>query len=172
MIKVNLNKPVIIVMTLMAALNTFGQPSNNSTMEQRLTIVTLGVNDLKKATEFYEHNFGWEKAGSSNENISFFTLNGIQLALFDRNELAKDAGVPEKGSGFKGVTLAYNTRSEAEVDEIIQGLKAKGVKIVKDPAKVFWGGYSSYVADMDGNLWEIAFNPYLQLDEKGNVKGD
>jgi hypothetical protein len=137
-------------------------------MQQRLTIVTLGVRDLKRATEFYENNFGWEKAGSSTEQITFFQLNGIQLALFDRTELAKDATVDSSGSGFKGVTLAYNTESEGEVDEIIRTLDIKGVEIVKRPGKVFWGGYSSYISDLDGHLWEIAFNPYLKLDENGN----
>ena len=139
-------------------------------MEQRLTIITLGVGDLKKSTEFYENNFGWKRSSSSNENIVFFYLNGIQLALFDKNELAKDATVDSGGTGFKGITLAYNTRNETEVDEIIKNLRAKGVKIVKEPAKVFWGGYSSYISDLDGHLWEIAFNPYLPLDEKGSVK--
>ena len=84
--------------------------------------------------------------------------------------MAKDPTVDNDGKGFKGITIAYNTRSEVEVDEIIRRLREKGVKIVKEPAKVFWGGYSSYISDLDGNLWEIAFNPYLQLDEKGNIK--
>lgn len=141
-------------------------------MEQRLTIITLGVKDLKLSTGFYEENFGWKRLSSSTENITFFYLNGIQLALFDRGELAKDAGVDNDGNGFKGITISYNTRSETEVDEIIMRLKNKGVKIIKEPAKVFWGGYSSYITDLDGNLWEIAFNPYLQLDEKGDIKKD
>ena len=139
-------------------------------MEQRLTIITLGVSDLKKSIEFYEHNFGWKRLSSSTEDIAFFQLNGIQFALYGKSELAKDATVANDGKGFNGVTIAYNTRSEIEVDEIIKRLKEKGVKIVKEPGKVFWGGYSSYVSDLDGHLWEIAFNPYLPLDEKGNVK--
>jgi len=156
----------------MALLDSFGQKSNNYPMEQRLTIITLGVSDLKKSTEFYETNFGWERLNSSTEDIVFFQLNGIQLALFGKNELAKDAAVDNDGKGFKGITMAYNTRSEIEVDEIIKRLKQKGVKIIKEPAKVFWGGYSAYISDLDGNLWEIAFNPYLHLDEKGNIKMD
>jgi predicted lactoylglutathione lyase len=130
------------------------------------------VSNLKKSTEFYETNFEWQKLSSSNENISFFYLNGIQLALFPKNELAKDAGVAKDGKGFTGVTISYNTRSVTEVDEIIERLRRTGVKIIKEPTKVFWGGYSSYISDLDGNLWEIAFNPYLKLDEKGNVKFD
>jgi uncharacterized protein len=138
-------------------------------MQQRLSIITLGVKDVKLATEFYETKFGWSKLPSSNEHITFFQLNGIQFALFETNELAKDATIVNDGSGFKGLTMAYNARSEAEVDEIVSDLAAKGVVIVKQPGKVFWGGYSSYVADIDGHLWEIAFNPYLLLDEKGNI---
>jgi len=164
------NELKLLVIAIIATLNSFGQKSTNNPMEQRLTIITLGVSDLKKSTEFYESNFGWKRLSSSTENIVFFYLNGIELALFDRNELAKDATVDNDGKGFKGITLAYNTRSEMEVDEIIKNLKGKGVKIVKEPGKVFWGGYSSYISDLDGNLWEIAFNPFLQLDEKGSVK--
>ena len=126
---------------------------------------------MRKSTAFYETRFGWEKTEQSNEHISFFKLNGILLSLYGRNELAEDAAVDAEGSGFKGITLAYNARSEEEVDQTIEDLRAKGVEIVKEPQKVFWGGYSSYVSDLDGNLWEIAFNPFLALDEKGNVIG-
>ncbi|HEX4375408.1 MAG TPA: VOC family protein [Puia sp.] len=86
--------------------------NNRKKMEQRLTIVTLGVNDLKKATTFYEDVFGWKKTSASNAAISFFHLNGMELALFNKTELAKDANVDPAGTGFKGFTLAYNTRSE------------------------------------------------------------
>lgn len=140
-------------------------------MEQRLTIITLGVKNLKRSTEFYESAFEWKKLSSSNSDITFFGLNGILLALFNKDELAKDATVSSNGSGFSGVTLAYNTRSEREVEQVINDLRKKGVKVVKEPSKVFWGGYSSYVSDPDGHLWEIAFNPYLTLDKKGNVIG-
>lgn len=138
-------------------------------MDQRLTIITLGVNDLKTSTQFYENSFGWKKDSSSSENITFFRLNGIMFALFGRHELADDATVPPEGTGFRSFTLAYNVRSEADVDSVIRDLRGKGVKIVKEPGKVFWGGYSSYVSDPDGNLWEIAFNPYLKLDSRGDV---
>ena len=138
-------------------------------MEQRLTIITLGVSDLKKSTQFYESKFGWKKSESSNEHITFFTLNGIQLALYGKNELAEDATVDSDGNGFKSFTLAYNVRSEKEVDQTIAELREKGVEIIKQPQKVNWGGYSSYVSDLDGNLWEIAFNPFLGLDKNGNI---
>lgn len=140
-------------------------------MEQRLTLITLGVADLQAAADFYENIFGWKRSGNSWENIIFFQLNGIQLALYPKDKLADDATVSPAGTGFSGFTLAYNTRSEREVDELVAQLEEKGVPVIKRPQKVFWGGYSSYIADPDGNLWEIAFNPYLPLDEKGNVTG-
>jgi catechol 2,3-dioxygenase-like lactoylglutathione lyase family enzyme len=140
-------------------------------MEQRLTIITLGVSDLNVATDFYENKLGWSRHGNSMGDIVFFQLNGMQLAIFPRTELAKDAKVAETGSGFKGFTLAHNVRSEKEVDDTIATLKKKGVKVVKEPQKAEWGGYSSYIEDPDGNLWEIAFNPYMKLDEKGSVIG-
>ncbi|MEK6154029.1 VOC family protein [Flavobacteriaceae bacterium 3-367] len=138
-------------------------------MEQRLTIVGLGVADLKVSTAFYEENFGWKKMDTSNEGISFFQLNGLLLSLYPREKLAEDAGVASEGSGFKAFSLAYNTRTKEEVDALIEQLESKGVTIVKKPEEVFWGGYSSYISDPDGNLWEIAYNPYLPIDEKGNV---
>lgn len=138
-------------------------------MEQRLTLITLGVADVKRATEFYEEKFGWKKAPSSNDDITFFRLNGIMLSLFKRESLAEDAAVGSTGTGFKGFTLAWNARSQAEVDALVGDLKSKGVTVVKEPQQVFWGGYSAYVADVDDNLWEIAFNPFLTLDERGNV---
>lgn len=138
-------------------------------MEQRLTIVTLGVKDLKTSNDFYEGKFGWKKLSASNDDISFFQLNGMQLGLYSAEKLAEDALVSHEGSGFKAFTLAYVTRTKEEVDTIFAELKAKGVKILKAPEEVFWGGYSGYIADPDENLWEIAYNPYLALDEKGNA---
>ena len=141
-------------------------------MNQHIHLVTLGVSDLKRSYEFYSQTLGWEAAGASNDDIKFFQAGGVVLALFPREELAKDALVPSEGNGFAGFTLAYNAQSETEVDEIIRDLKAKGVKILKDPQKVFWGGYSSYFADPDGNCWEVAYNPFFPFDENGNLKLD
>ena len=139
-------------------------------MNQHVHIVTLGVSDLKRSHEFYSQTLGWKPSGASNDGIKFFQAGGVVLALFPREELAKDALVPSEGKGFAGFTLAYNAQSEAEVDEIIRDLKAKGVKILKEPQKVFWGGYSSYFADPDGNCWEVAYNPFFSFDENGNLK--
>lgn len=133
-------------------------------MEQRLTFITLGVSDLKRSIHFYENKLGWKRSEISNEEIIFYQLNGTHLALYSRSELAKDATVEAAGSGFKGFTLAHNVWSEKEVDDLINELRSKGVKIVKEPQKVFWGGYSSYIADPDENLWEVAYNPFLKKD--------
>ncbi|MFA6469349.1 MAG: VOC family protein [Bacteroidota bacterium] len=138
-------------------------------MDQRLTYITLGVTDLSVSKKFYEECFGWTPDPSSSGDVVFFKLNGIILSLFPREELAKDAEVSSHGSGFKSFSLAYNVRSEKEVDTLIAQLKVKGVTVLRQPQKAFWGGYTSYVADPDGNLWEIAYNPYLELDRSGNV---
>ncbi len=133
-------------------------------MEQRITFITLGVNDLSVSIDFYENKFGWERSDMSNDNLVLFQLNGIHIALYSKEELAKDVTVDAYGEGFKGFTISYNVWSEAEVDELIKSLSQKNVKIVKAPQKVFWGGYSSYIADPDGYLWEIAYNPYLEKE--------
>ncbi|MGV3538750.1 MAG: VOC family protein [Rufibacter sp.] len=140
-------------------------------LEPRITLITLGVQDVAAATAFYEDVFGWTRASASQEGITFFQLNGLQLALFGKEALAEDAHLPAQGSGFKGFSLAHNLRSEAEVDALFQYLASKGVALTKQPEKVFWGGYSGYFSDPDGHLWEVAYNPYLPLDEKGNVTG-
>jgi uncharacterized protein len=138
-------------------------------MNQHLHIVTLGVSDLEASRKFYAETLGWQLSRPQ-EGIVFFQAGGVVLALFPREELAKDALIPSEGSGFAGFSLAYNAQSEAEVDEIILDLKSKGVKILKEPQKVFWGGYSSYFADPDGYCWEVAYNPFFPFDENGNLK--
>jgi catechol 2,3-dioxygenase-like lactoylglutathione lyase family enzyme len=132
-------------------------------MEQRMNYITLGVSDLKTSRNFYENVFGWKPLPASDENIVFFQLNQIILGLFPDHSLAEDAGVDATGTGFKKFSLAHNVRSEKEVDELFADLESKGATVIKRPAKVFWGGYSSYIADPDGNLWEIAFNPFLEI---------
>ncbi|SFF85448.1 VOC family protein [Pontibacter chinhatensis] len=134
-------------------------------MEQRLTLITLGVRNLQRAREFYQNVFGWQPIEKDSEGIVFFQLNGMQLALFPQESLADDAGVSPEGSGFKKFSLAYNVRSEQEVDELVAELEEKGATVLKRPEKVFWGGYSSYISDPDDNLWEIAYNPFLLPDE-------
>jgi uncharacterized protein len=130
-------------------------------MEQRITLITLGVSDLKKSRTFYEEMFGWKPLAHSSDDVVFFQLNGLQLSLFPDRALAEDANIEATGSGFRKFSLAYNVRSESEVDDVVAQLEKKGVTVLKKPQKVFWGGYSSYVCDPDGNLWEIAHNPHL-----------
>ncbi|HLA50519.1 MAG TPA: VOC family protein [Thermodesulfovibrionia bacterium] len=137
-------------------------------MKQLLNFITLGVDDLDKVKKFYQEKFGWTPLKDS-DGIAFFKLNGFILGLFPNNELAKDAGVPDDGRGFKRFTLAINFKTEQEVDKAFDDLKQKGVKIIKAPEKVFWGGYRGYIADIENNLWEIAYNPFLELDSEGNV---
>jgi len=141
-------------------------------MNQHLHLITLGVRDLERSRRFYEHTLGWKPASASSEEVAFFQAGGVILGLYPREKLAEDALTPADGSGFAGVTLAYNARSEAEVDEIIRALESKGVPIAKQPQKVFWGGYSSYFVDPDGFHWEVAYNPFFPFDENGNLKLD
>ena len=138
-------------------------------MNQHLHIITLGVRNFEKSKKFYAETLGW-KPSRHQEDIAFFQAGSVVLAIYPREKLAEDALVSPKGSGFSGITLAYNARSESEVDEIIKDLKSKGVKIIKEPQKVFWGGYSSYFADPDDYRWEVAYNPFFAFDESGNLK--
>ncbi len=139
-------------------------------MNRHLHLITLGVSDFEKSRKFYTDILGWKPTSTSNDNILFFQAGGVVMAIYPREKLAEDAMTSPEGSGFSGITLAYNAKSETEVDEIIGDLKAKGVKIVKEPQKVFWGGYSSYFADPDDYRWEVAYNPFFEFDENGNLK--
>lgn len=139
-------------------------------MKQHLHLVTLGVKDFETSRKFYTETLGWQLASASQGDTAFIQAGGVVISLYPREKLAEDALVSPEGSGFAGFTLAYNAQSETEVDEIMRDLKAKGVKILKEPQKVFWGGYSSYFADPDGNCWEVAYNPFFPFDENGNLK--
>jgi catechol 2,3-dioxygenase-like lactoylglutathione lyase family enzyme len=138
-------------------------------MKQHVHIITLGVKDLERSKKFYAETLRW-KISRPQEGIVFFQAGGIVLALYPRDLLAEDAMVSPEGSGFSGIALAYNAGSAAEVDEIIADLKSKDVKIIKEPQKVFWGGYSSYFADPDDFRWEVAYNPFFAFDENGSLK--
>jgi uncharacterized protein len=138
-------------------------------MEQRVSIVTLGVEDLKRSREFYER-LGWRRSMANTEGIAFFQAGGMALALYPREELAKDANIAADGRGFSGVSLAYNARDRAEVDSVLAEAVAAGAILLKPAQDAFWGGYSGYFADPDGFLWEVAWNPFFAIAEDGSVR--
>ena len=137
-------------------------------MEQRLSLVTLGVADLERSANFYEGGLGWTR-GSREEGVIFFQMPGMIFSLYPREALADDIGVAELAEGTGAVTLAYNARSREDVDTVLaQAIKA-GATSIKSAKDEFWGGYSGYFADPDGHLWEVAFNPFWDIDDAGNV---
>jgi hypothetical protein len=138
-------------------------------MEQRVSLITLGVADLERSRAFYER-LGWRRSMAQTEGIVFFQAGSIALALYPRNELAKDAHVTSDGQGFSGITLAYNGRTRAEVDSVLNEAAAAGAKIVKPAEEAFWGGYSGYFSDLDGFLWEVAWNPGFTIAEDGSLR--
>ncbi len=140
-------------------------------MEQRMSVVTLGVADLKRAIAFYEDVVGW-KVDSGPPDIAFFDLGGLVFALYPHAELAEDRNVApgdSSGAGYQGFSLAHNARSKKEVDSIFARLKDRRATILKEPEEVFWGGYSGYFSDPDGHAWEVAYNPYWTIGEDGRV---
>ena len=138
-------------------------------MEQRLSIVTLGVADLARSRQFYER-LGWRRSMAKTEGIVFFQTGGMAVALYPREELAKDANAAGESRGFAGMTLAYNTRTREEVDRVLSEAKSAGATIVKEAKDAFWGGYSGYFADPDGFLWEVAWNPFFEIGENGAIQ--
>ncbi len=137
-------------------------------MRQKLNLITLGVRDVQKSIAFYE-GLGWKKSAASMDDFALFPLGGIVLALYPRNLLADDATVGEKGEGFTGITFSYNTVSQEEVDSVLAEVQKMGATLVKPAQKVFWGGYSGYFKDPDGNLIEVAHNPFWKLDSNFDV---
>ena len=136
--------------------------------ESRLSIITLGVRDRDAMTAFYETVIGFKNIGP--EAMTMFDMGGFILGLWEADKLAEDAGqVARPADGFRNAALAYNARSIEEVDEIFARLSEAGVEITTPPHKAFWGGYSGYFADPEGNAWEVAFNPFWTFDEAGRV---
>jgi catechol 2,3-dioxygenase-like lactoylglutathione lyase family enzyme len=136
-------------------------------MEQRLSLVTLGVGDLARARAFYEA-LGWSTGAAPAEDVVFFQAGGMIVALWDRGRLAEDSGVTD-GGGWGGVTFAYNTRSPDEVDAVIDEARAAGAAIVREPGETFWGGYSGVFVDPEGHPWEVAHNPRWTVHDDGSV---
>jgi uncharacterized protein len=137
-------------------------------MEQRLSLLTLGVNDLARARAFYEA-LGWTTGAGPDDDVVFFQAGGMIVALWSRASLAEDSGV-EDGGGWGGVTPAYNTRSPEEVDAVIEEARRAGARIAREPAATFWGGYSGVFVDPEGHPWEVAHNPHWTIAEDGSVR--
>jgi uncharacterized protein len=136
-------------------------------MEQRLSLVTLGVFDLARARAFYEA-LGWTTGAELDDDVVFFQSGGMIVALWDRAQLAEDSGV-EDGGGWGGITFAHNVRSPGEVDAVIAEAEAAGATIARPGAETFWGGYSGVFLDPDGNPWEVAHNPHWTVGPDGSV---
>lgn len=137
-------------------------------MEQRLSLITLGVADLVRARAFYE-SLGWRSDAGPQDDVVFFPAGGMVVALWDRASLAEDSAVDDAG-GWGGVSLAYNTRSPGEVDVVIAEARAAGAAITKEPGPTFWGGYSGVFVDPEGHPWEVAHNPAWTIDDDGSVR--
>jgi uncharacterized protein len=136
-------------------------------MEQRVSVITLGVRDLARARAFYEQ-LGWTTRAEPGDDVVFFQAGGLVVALWDRASLAEDSGV-EDGGGWGGITLAHNLRSPAEVDAVVEEARAAGATITREPGATFWGGYSGAFADPDGHPWEVAHNPRWKITGEGAV---
>ncbi len=131
-------------------------------MKPRMSMITLGVDDLQRAIDFYGNGLGFPRNGDD-EDVAFFSLNGTWLGLYGRKALAQDAQVPPEGTGFNSFAIAHNVASKEEVNAIMAQALLAGATLVKQPQSVFWGGYSGYFKDPDGHLWEVAYNPFTWI---------
>ena len=137
-------------------------------MEQRLSLITLGVGDIARARAFYSA-LGWREAGDPSMDVAFFQCPGMALALWSRAALADDSGVTD-GGGWGGVTLAYNVRSPEEADAVLREAQEAGARIARWGAPTFWGGYSGVFVDPDGHPWEVAHNPRWTIESDGSTR--
>jgi catechol 2,3-dioxygenase-like lactoylglutathione lyase family enzyme len=137
-------------------------------MEQRISLITLGVSDLARARAFYEA-LGWSTRAQPGDDVVFFQAGGMVLALWSRASLAEDTVVEDSGD-WGGITLAYNTRSPDEVDAVIEEARTAGATILREPATTFWDGYSAVFADPDGHPWEVAHNPRWTIHDDGSIE--
>ena len=136
-------------------------------MEPRISIVTIATDDLDRAVRFYE-GMGLKRHAGVTEGVAFFQMGGAILGLFPRKDAEADSGI-EFANAPSAVYLAYNTRSDAEVDEVLATAEKAGGKIVKPAGRAFWGGWYGYFADADGHVWEVAHNPAFPIDAEGNI---
>lgn len=138
-------------------------------MKPRLNIVTLGVADLQKSSQFYQDAFGWKPAQGSSDQIVFFSHGGFIFSLYPMELLAEDAGLPSERSGFSGVSLCMTFLSKEDVDKTFRKVIECGGKSLIEPRDTFWGGYDCYFADPDGHHWEIAWASVWEYDEQGSL---
>jgi len=136
-------------------------------MDQRLTLITLGVADYERAKAFYEGLGG--NVSMDVQETAFFETNGAVVTLWSRAKLAEDMNIPDDGARWGGIALAHNVRSRDEVHEVIEQARSSGATITREPAETFYGGYAGVFLDLDGHAWEIAHNPGFGLDEAGNI---
>jgi uncharacterized protein len=137
-------------------------------MDQRVTVITLGVGDLRRARAFYEA-IGWHSRAAPDDDVVFFQAGGLVVSLWDRERLAVDSGLPFS-EGYGGVTLAHNVDSPEAVDRVVAGAEAAGATVSRTPAETFWGGYSGVFLDPDRHPWEVAHNPHWTLRPDGSVE--
>lgn len=140
----------------------------SNTMEQRISVLTLGADDLGAMKHFYEDKLGW-KPVAENKDITFYKMNGFLFSIGKREALAGFIGIPPEGSGFRSITIGYNVPTEQEVKDIYTRLKSKGVKILKAPTAPPFGGLFFYFEDVEGNVLEVAYNTFIPLDEHHNA---
>jgi uncharacterized protein len=137
-------------------------------MEQRVSLVTLGVRDLARARAFYE-GLGWRTGAGPDDDVVFFQAGAMIVALWDRARLAEDSAVEDAG-GWGGVTLAHNVRSAEDVDAVLEEARMAGGEIAREGGETFWGGYSGIFVDPEGHPWEVAHNPHWTLREDGSIR--
>ena len=135
-------------------------------MDQRISIVTLGTDDLPRAVAFWEA-MGWPRRAKAFDAIAMFQCGGIAFAIYPFDKLAKDCGMTDRGPGFGGFTIAHNLPSKAAVDALLETAVANGATLQKAAHGAFWGGYSGYFCDPDGHPWEVAYNPFMPTGETG-----
>ena len=131
-------------------------------MKPRMSMITLGVDDMSRAIAFYENGLGFPRHGQG-DDVAFFSLNGTWLGLYGRQALAEDAQLAAAGTGFNSFAISHNVESEEAVAAVIQQALDAGAELVKQPQKVSWGGFSGYFKDPDGHLWEVAHNPFTWI---------
>lgn len=137
-------------------------------MEQRMSVITIGADNLAAMRKFYEESFGW-KPVAANKDIVFYKMNGFIFSIGKRKDLAAIMGIHPEGSGFRSVTFGYNVKTEEEVRTLYKELQSKGVELLTEPLTPPFGGLFFYFKDIEGNILEVAYNSYIPLDEKNNA---